>query len=121
MSLTLQEFGIASDTVEDGRQAVEACERRDYDLILMDMQMPVLDGLTAVRRIRDREGARSADRTPILVVSANALPEHVAASLAAGADGHLSKPITAARLMTAVSKAVQAANEASSAPRPASA
>ncbi|MFZ5668308.1 MAG: ATP-binding protein [Pseudomonadota bacterium] len=83
--------------VENGADAVAAAAREPFGLILMDMQMPVMDGLTAIRKIRaaERVGGRV---TPIWCLSANALPEHVAASLAAGADGHLSKPISAEAL-----------------------
>jgi len=66
--------------------------------VLMDMQMPVLDGLAAVRELRAEETARRLGHTPVIMVSANALPEHVEASRAAGADAHLSKPIDAASL-----------------------
>ena len=90
-------------SVENGQLAVDAFQSEPYDLVLMDMQMPVLDGLAAVRAIRAHEGARGEDRTPILMLTANALAEHVAAGRAAGADGHLAKPITLAALLSAVS------------------
>ena len=80
-------------SVENGQEALDAAERDAFDLVLMDMQMPVMDGLTAIRTLRAREM-----RTPIIMLTANALPEHVAASLAAGADRHLDKPVTAASL-----------------------
>jgi CheY-like chemotaxis protein len=76
-------------------------------VILMDMQMPVMDGLTAVRLIREREQATGARRTPILALTANAMPEHTEASLEAGADGHLSKPVAAAKLVEAVRLAAE--------------
>ena len=68
--------------------------------------MPVMDGLTAIRLIRERESATGARRTPILALTANAMPEHARASAEAGADGHLSKPIAAAKLVEAVRNAV---------------
>jgi CheY-like chemotaxis protein len=68
----------------------------------MDMQMPVMDGLAAIREIRRQEGATGAERTPIVMISANALPEHRAASAAAGADHHLGKPITSESLFAAI-------------------
>ncbi|MCQ8140265.1 response regulator, partial [Vibrio parahaemolyticus] len=84
------------------------------DLELMDMQMPVMDGLTAIRTIRLREAAAGLAPTPIYALTANALPEHVAASRAAGADHHLAKPISATALIDAVRAAVSvgAAREA---------
>jgi len=88
--------------VENGLEAVEACAAGGFDLVLMDMQMPVMDGLTAVREIRRLEV--HATRTPIIMLTANALPEHVAASLAAGADLHLDKPVTAASLFSAIER-----------------
>jgi len=90
-------------SVENGEQAVSAFKSGAFDLVLMDMQMPVMDGLTAVREIRRCEDA--AAHAPIIMLTANALPEHVAASLAAGADLHLDKPITAASLFAAIDEA----------------
>jgi len=65
----------------------------------------VMDGLTAIRAIRAAEGAGGRPSTPIWALSANALPEHVAASMAAGADGHLSKPVSAEALFGALAEA----------------
>jgi CheY-like chemotaxis protein len=84
---------------------VQAWEAGAFDLILMDIQMPVMDGLTAIRHIRQRERLLGRARTPILALSANAMPEHLRSSTDAGADGHLSKPIGAADLLAAVSTA----------------
>ena len=102
-------------TAENGAEAVEVFATVTPDLVLMDMQMPVMDGLDAVRAIRARETASGAARTPIIMLTANARPEHVAASRAAGADLHLEKPITSAMLFAAIGQAfeaVQAAPEA---------
>jgi CheY-like chemotaxis protein len=66
------------------------------------MQMPLMDGLTAITEIRRIEAASGAEPTPIHVLTANAMPEHISASLAAGADGHLSKPILADALLERV-------------------
>jgi signal transduction histidine kinase/CheY-like chemotaxis protein len=96
----------ALTSVEDGAQAVDAFKVEVFDLILMDMQMPVMDGLAAVRTIRADEAERSLPRTPIIMLTANALPEHVAAAQAAGADLHLAKPITAATLFEAIASAL---------------
>ncbi|QTC87203.1 ATP-binding protein [Brevundimonas pondensis] len=88
-------------TVDDGAQAVAAFEAQSFDVVLMDMQMPRMDGLTATRAIRALEAARpNAARTPILMLSANAMAEHRDAARAAGADLHLAKPVTARELLT---------------------
>ena len=73
-------------------------------MILMDMQMPVMDGLTAVREIRLHELSIGRDRAPIVMLTANALPDHVAAAKAAGADRHLAKPFDAAELLALVAE-----------------
>ena len=98
--------------VENGAEAVAACETADFDVILMDMQMPVMDGLTAIRRIRAMEAVRSGPSTPIIALTANAMPEHVAATEAAGADAHLSKPVRADTLIQAVTEAAAGAHAA---------
>lgn len=89
-------------SVEDGAQAVDAFKSADFDVVLMDLQMPVMDGLTAIREIRNYELASGRRRTPILAVTANAMSEHVAASHAAGADHHVSKPVTPDGLLSAI-------------------
>jgi len=99
--------GLAELTsVEDGAQALEMVRKRRFDLILMDMQMPVMDGLTAIEEIRRLEDDRGAERTPIIMLTANALPEHVVSAAAAGADLHLAKPFTASALFEAINAAL---------------
>jgi CheY-like chemotaxis protein len=93
-------------SVENGLEAVHAVERDGFDLVLMDLQMPVMDGLTAIRRIRAWEAAGRRQRTPIVVLSANVMPEHHQASAAAGADDHVGKPVGVEQLITAVLGAV---------------
>ncbi|MFA4893605.1 ATP-binding protein [Brevundimonas sp.] len=95
-------------TVEDGQQAVDAFAADRFDLVLMDMQMPVMDGLTATREIRAIEAARGLTRTPVVMLTANAMAEHVAAGRAAGADGHLTKPVTLVSLFEAIASALGA-------------
>jgi len=84
---------------ENGAQALESFRADTFDLVLMDMQMPVMDGLTATQEIRLHEATMGLDRTPIVMLTANAMPEHVAAGRAAGADHHLAKPFNAAELL----------------------
>ncbi len=100
MQLILGGQGAEVVTADDGAQAVAAFEADRFDLVLMDMQMPVMDGLTATRAIRALEAATpDRPRTPIIMLSANAMAEHRADSVAAGADSHVAKPITAASLL----------------------
>jgi CheY-like chemotaxis protein len=99
VELILGAAGVDLTCVENGVEAVAAFRSRDFDLVLMDMQMPLLDGLAAVEEIRRLERASGVRPTPIHMLTANAMPEHVKASLAAGADGHLSKPILADALL----------------------
>lgn len=87
---------------ENGAEALEAFRADVFDLVLMDMQMPVMDGLTATQEIRLHEAAMGMARTPIVMLTANAMPKHVAAGRAAGADHHLAKPFNAAELLTLV-------------------
>jgi len=70
----------------------------------MDMQMPVMDGLAAIREIRRLEAQTDVSRTPVVVLSANAMAEHVAAAIEAGADDHLAKPIRSDALLSAVQR-----------------
>ena len=94
-------------SVENGLEGVRAIERESFDLVLMDLQMPVMDGLTAIRRIRAFEGAQRGRRTPIVVLSANVMSEHRQASAAAGADDHIGKPVGVEQLIGAVLAAVK--------------
>ncbi|WP_454713926.1 ATP-binding protein [Caulobacter segnis] len=93
-------------SVENGQEAVEMYGLSPPDLVLMDMQMPVMDGLEAVRQIRALEASRGSPRAPIIMLTANARPEHVQASREAGADVHLQKPITSAALFAAIGEAM---------------
>ena len=77
--------------VENGQEAVEAVAASAYDLVLMDVNMPVMDGVTALQAIRQLSGDPA--RTPIHMVTANVFAEDVQRYLAAGADGVLKKPI----------------------------
>nr|MEA2797055.1 hypothetical protein [Phenylobacterium sp.] len=107
VALILEPFGVALTLVEDGRKAVEAVERESFDLILMDLQMPVLDGLSATREIRALEATLGLPRTPIVALSANALPEHIAEARAAGMDGHLAKPMRPDDLIALLTRALE--------------
>jgi PAS domain S-box-containing protein len=97
----LASFDIDIDTAEDGAQAIEAFRRASYDLVLMDVQMPGMDGLTATRHIRALPLPRAAS-TPIVAMTANVLPEQIARCLEAGMDDHLGKPMRPGELLNAI-------------------
>jgi signal transduction histidine kinase/ActR/RegA family two-component response regulator len=109
VALILEPMGVELTLVGDGEQAIEAAAAGRYDVILMDLHMPKVDGLTAIRAIRAAEAARSAPRTPIVALTADALAEHMAATRAAGADQHLSKPIRPDALIEVLAEILGAA------------
>jgi signal transduction histidine kinase/ActR/RegA family two-component response regulator len=90
--------------VGDGKAAIDAWRGGGFDVILMDIQMPVMDGIAAAKVIRDAERAERLARTPILALTANALVHQVEEYLAAGMDGHVAKPIEISKLYEAMSR-----------------
>ncbi len=108
LKLLLQDLDL--DLVCDGVEAVEAAAVKPYDLILLDMQMPRMDGPTACRAIRALPG--DAGRTPCLALTANVLPEQVEACRAAGMQGHIAKPIQVDALFAAIARHARAPCEA---------
>ncbi|MFN4287835.1 MAG: ATP-binding protein [Brevundimonas sp.] len=102
VSLILQPLGVHLTMVDNGQDALDLAVRERFDLVLMDVQMPRLDGLSATRAIRAHEMAEGRARVPVISLTANALPEHVRDSLASGADLHLAKPIRPDALINAV-------------------
>jgi CheY-like chemotaxis protein len=88
--------------VENGQEAVNAFENEEFDLVLMDIQMPVMDGLTATGLMRAFERRHGRARTPILALTADALLGDAERSHAAGCDAHLAKPISQEDLITAI-------------------
>jgi PAS domain S-box-containing protein len=93
-------YGV--DVAENGQVAIAKFMRSRYDLVLMDVQMPVMDGYTAVRRIRQWEREQGCAPTPIAALTASALEEDVRNSIEAGCTTHLSKPIKKSRLLAAI-------------------
>ena len=98
----LAPFDVTIEMAENGQLAVEAMQRASFDLVLMDVQMPVMDGLTAARAIRALPSPR-AGATPIIAMTANVLPEQVQKCLDAGMDDHLGKPVSPAALLAVLS------------------
>jgi CheY-like chemotaxis protein len=98
VQVMLQKLGFEVSLAEDGQLALAALETRLPDVLLLDLQMPVLSGLEVARRIREREQALNLPRLPIIAVTANSSAADREASLAAGADAFLAKPFTAPEL-----------------------
>jgi PAS domain S-box-containing protein len=99
-------MGLSIDGVENGAEAVEAVRSGTYDLVLMDVHMPVMDGLTATREIRAMAG--DAGQVPIIALTANVQPEQVRMCHEAGMDAHVGKPIQVAELMATISRVLGA-------------
>jgi signal transduction histidine kinase/ActR/RegA family two-component response regulator len=109
LAAVMDSLGLEVEIVGDGRQAVDAWKLQAYDLILMDIQMPVMDGIAAAREIRETEVREARRRTPIVALTANALTHQIEEYLAVGMDGHVAKPIEIAKLYEAISAALNAA------------
>ncbi len=99
MEAFLRDTGWRVETADDGAQAVERWQAGQFDAILMDLQMPVMDGLTATREIRRMEAELGRAPTPIIAVTAHALDEARTQSLQAGCSAFLAKPLRRARLL----------------------
>ncbi|MEK7415425.1 MAG: ATP-binding protein [Planctomycetota bacterium] len=97
-------LGLRADTVANGEEAVTASAQVHYDLILMDCQMPVMDGVTATQEIRRREARDGAARMPIVALTAHAMLSERDRCLAAGMDDHIPKPIRLADLARALQR-----------------
>jgi len=95
---------------EDGSQAVDLWKSSDFDLVLMDIQMPNMNGVEATKTIRLLELDEQRDKTPIVAVTANAMPHQRKEYLAAGMDDHVAKPIQPQRLYKAMKDAIKPAN-----------
>jgi signal transduction histidine kinase/AmiR/NasT family two-component response regulator len=119
VQLILQSVGVEPVIVENGALALAALRAERFDIVLMDMQMPELDGLSATASLREFEAENGLPRTPVIMLTANALDEHVHASSEAGADLHLSKPIRAAALIEAIVDAIGTAEAPQDLARPA--
>ncbi len=105
----LNRLGLSADTAANGDEAVRALAIIPYDLVLMDVQMPVMDGFEATRRIRDPHSPALNHRIPIIAMTANAMQEDREKCLAAGMDDYITKPVLPLSLAEALEKWLPAA------------
>ncbi len=112
----LTELGCSADVVGDGKSALEAILDRDYPVVLMDCQMPVLDGYESVRRLRRADGP--AARTPVIAVTAHAVEGERAKAIAAGMDDYISKPVSVAALGTMLARYLPVVDQIPTIPAP---
>jgi PAS domain S-box-containing protein len=111
----LERLGCTVEVASNGAEGVIACQKRHFDIVLMDLQMPVMDGMTATRKIREWE---TSGHIPIIALTANAMTGDRELCEAAGMDGYLTKPIEVERLRSVLTKFGLAKNEAQAAPNP---
>ncbi|WP_085341303.1 hybrid sensor histidine kinase/response regulator [Aquidulcibacter paucihalophilus] len=109
VAMILQPYGVDLTVVENGVKALEAFQADKFDVVLMDMQMPEMDGLKATQAIRAFELTANRPRTPIAMLSANAMKEHVEQALQAGCDVHIAKPVTPESLAKGIEAALAGA------------
>jgi CheY-like chemotaxis protein len=102
--LMLSKLGYRADVAANGREVVEAADRQPYDVILMDVQMPEVDGLEATRQLHQKWPNR-ADRPWVIAITANAMQGDRERCLEAGMDDYISKPIKLEELATALDRA----------------
>ena len=108
IAMILDPHNISLTIAQNGQEAIEMWQNARFDLVLMDMQMPILDGLSATKQIRELERTKGLRRTPIAMVSANAMKDHIAQSFGAGCDFHIAKPVTPATLLKGIDATLEA-------------
>jgi CheY-like chemotaxis protein len=108
IGLLLGKMGCSVVLAGDGAQAVQLCRHQRFDVVFMDMQMPVMDGLEATRLLRQLPGANA--RVPIIALTANALEEDRQRCIDAGMSGFLAKPIVRDQLLAALRGSLPAAS-----------
>jgi PAS domain S-box-containing protein len=111
ISSMLAKFQLQMDMVENGLMATQNASRQHYDLILMDCQMPVMDGYEATRSIRQQEALQGLPRRPIIAVTAHSLEEERLQCIEAGMDGYLTKPISMERLASVLQQWLEGDND----------
>ncbi|MBV4533090.1 response regulator [Pseudomonas sp. SWRI107] len=94
----LGKLELQPDTASNGEEALQAMKAKHYDLVLMDCEMPVLDGFTATQQLRAWESANQRPRTPVVALTAHILAEHKERARLAGMDGHMAKPVELSQL-----------------------
>ncbi len=105
----LEKIGYLTETAENGVEVLERTEGRNFDLILMDIQMPEMDGFEATRLLRDREKLEKREKIPIIAMTAHALAEYREKCLAAGMDDYVTKPVTPKNLQKILQKHLERA------------
>jgi len=100
----LERMGCTVRVADNGAEAVRACEEISFDIILMDLQMPVMDGITATQRIREMQTGDGRPHTPIVALTANAMTSQLERCMEAGMDGFLTKPLEIPRLHETLTK-----------------
>jgi CheY-like chemotaxis protein len=103
----LKRFDLDLCIVGNGKDALDRWMVESWDIILMDVNMPVMDGIAATRAIREQEELAERKVTPILAISANAMAHQVAGYLERGIDGHVAKPVRRAELITAMARVLR--------------
>ena len=98
----LGKLGLQADTVSNGQQALNAMQAQRYDLVLMDCEMPVLDGFSATEQLRHWEAQEQRPATPVVALTAHILSEHKERARRAGMDGHMAKPVELSQLRSLV-------------------
>ncbi len=94
----LSKLNLKPDTASNGEEALRAMQEQQYDLVLMDCEMPVLDGFSATERLREWEQRERRSRTPVVALTAHILAEHKERARQVGMDGHMSKPVEMSQL-----------------------
>ena len=109
----LQKQGVGVTVVDSGQAAIDQVQQNDYDLVLMDVEMPGMDGFEATQRIRQQEDPQDG-RVPIFALTAHTLPHYGVKCFSAGMDGFLSKPLQVPELMAIIQRVAQSHDEATS-------
>ncbi|MNT78042.1 Sensor histidine kinase RcsC [compost metagenome] len=94
----LGKLNLQPDTASNGEEALNAMKAQHYDLVLMDCEMPLLDGFSATEQLRAWEAAEQRPRTPVVALTAHILNEHKERAREAGMDGHMAKPVELSQL-----------------------